>query len=222
MSDYELLAACRAAIWMRFALKQDMSEAMWLALHDKLKARQEALKTAADELRSHSTNPVKLWDWVRDYADDLSDTHDAVMLREVAQNYEDCVKQLDRREARNIDVIARASCVCPYREAIEGNHRTTCPAKDFVLCQHCGTLTSWSDVACESCGGSPVEALCPHGFVVAENVCGPCSEGRPNRGAGHVLHSHPSHLAGQPHHHILVECWCQRRESPVEHGDKST
>jgi len=30
---------------------------------------------------------------------------------------------------------------------------------------------------------SPLEtsALCPHGFVLAENTCGPCSEGRPNR-----------------------------------------
>lgn len=27
------------------------------------------------------------------------------------------------------------------------------------------------------------EARCPHGFVLAENVCGPCSEGRPNRPA---------------------------------------
>lgn len=25
-----------------------------------------------------------------------------------------------------------------------------------------------------------VSALCPHGFVLAENICGPCSEGRPN------------------------------------------
>jgi hypothetical protein len=25
------------------------------------------------------------------------------------------------------------------------------------------------------------EALCPHGFVLADNLCGPCSEGRPNR-----------------------------------------
>lgn len=24
-------------------------------------------------------------------------------------------------------------------------------------------------------------ALCPHGMPLAENVCGPCSEGRPNR-----------------------------------------
>lgn len=41
MSDYELMAACRAAIWMRFAAKQDMEESMWLALHDKLKERLE-------------------------------------------------------------------------------------------------------------------------------------------------------------------------------------
>lgn len=27
---------------------------------------------------------------------------------------------------------------------------------------------------------SDFRALCPHGFVLSENVCGPCSEGRPN------------------------------------------
>jgi len=26
--------------------------------------------------------------------------------------------------------------------------------------------------------------LCPHGFVLAEMVCGPCSEGRPNKHEG--------------------------------------
>jgi len=26
-----------------------------------------------------------------------------------------------------------------------------------------------------------MNGLCPHGFVLADNVCGPCSEGRPNR-----------------------------------------
>jgi hypothetical protein len=25
------------------------------------------------------------------------------------------------------------------------------------------------------------DALCPHGFVLDDNTCGPCSEGRPNR-----------------------------------------
>jgi hypothetical protein len=36
-------------------------------------------------------------------------------------------------------------------------------------------------------GGTTVEerektdGLCPHGFVLADNTCGPCSEGRPNR-----------------------------------------
>jgi len=25
-----------------------------------------------------------------------------------------------------------------------------------------------------------LDTKCPHGFVRAENVCGPCSEGRPN------------------------------------------
>ena len=30
------------------------------------------------------------------------------------------------------------------------------------------------------CSGTPA-TLCPHGFVLADNICGPCSEGRPNR-----------------------------------------
>lgn len=25
------------------------------------------------------------------------------------------------------------------------------------------------------------QALCPHGFAIADNICGPCSEGRPNK-----------------------------------------
>lgn len=29
----------------------------------------------------------------------------------------------------------------------------------------------------------PAPTLCPHGMPLAENVCGPCSEGRPNRDA---------------------------------------
>lgn len=27
----------------------------------------------------------------------------------------------------------------------------------------------------------PDAGLCPHGMVLADDVCGPCSEGRPNR-----------------------------------------
>jgi len=29
----------------------------------------------------------------------------------------------------------------------------------------------------------PAPSMCPHGFALAENICGPCSEGRPNRPA---------------------------------------
>lgn len=39
LNDDELLSACRTAIWMRFAVGQDMEPAMWLALHERIKAR---------------------------------------------------------------------------------------------------------------------------------------------------------------------------------------
>lgn len=33
----------------------------------------------------------------------------------------------------------------------------------------------------DECPSEKSEPLCPHGMVLADNVCGPCSEGRPNR-----------------------------------------
>lgn len=36
---------------------------------------------------------------------------------------------------------------------------------------------------CKDCGSCDIvvdAGLCPHGMPLAENVCGPCSEGRPN------------------------------------------
>ena len=32
---------------------------------------------------------------------------------------------------------------------------------------------------CTVCSETPA-MLCPHGFALADNICGPCSEGRPN------------------------------------------
>lgn len=34
---------------------------------------------------------------------------------------------------------------------------------------------------CPTCGCDRGPAICPHGFPLAENVCGPCSKGEPNR-----------------------------------------
>lgn len=64
------------------------------------------------------------------------------------------------------------------------------PAETFVATGAGGNANAF--VCCEGvgkhepgCTAPETSAeLCPHGFVLADNTCGPCSEGRPNRTKG--------------------------------------
>jgi hypothetical protein len=50
------------------------------------------------------------------------------------------------------------------------------------------------------------EPLCPHGMPLAENICGPCSEGRPNRA------SQPPADELQALRHLAQWCWSYSAE----------
>lgn len=42
-------------------------------------------------------------------------------------------------------------------------------------------MSDWSEIKLPQPASAPeTPALCPHGMPLAENTCGPCSEGRPN------------------------------------------
>lgn len=61
---------------------------------------------------------------------------------------------------------------------------TDCDMAPYTTCSAQGPkFRCRSCIAREALVGAADEALCPHGFVLADNVCGPCSEGRPNRRA---------------------------------------
>ena len=49
---------------------------------------------------------------------------------------------------------------------------------------HDAELIARIEYAQEALRGDAQQELCPHGFVLADNICGPCSEGRANRTAG--------------------------------------
>jgi hypothetical protein len=48
--------------------------------------------------------------------------------------------------------------------------------RSTVTCRHCLHLISLQDQ-------NASKGFCPHGMLLAENICGPCSEGRPNSSA---------------------------------------
>lgn len=52
--------------------------------------------------------------------------------------------------------------------------RTATQDRSTVTCTHCLYLINLREQ-------NAAKGFCPHGMVLADNVCGPCSEGRPNR-----------------------------------------
>lgn len=52
---------------------------------------------------------------------------------------------------------------------------------EWKYCTDHGRISHWQPLPAPP--GEGPEPLCPHGMVLADNVCGPCSEGRPNRAA---------------------------------------
>lgn len=63
----------------------------------------------------------------------------------------------------------------PYNPCATGNHAWSGPF--CIICQ--ATRSNWSADQ-ETPAVAETRTLCPHGMPLAENVCGPCSQGRPN------------------------------------------
>lgn len=77
-----------------------------------------------------ASKTVPLWDWLFEFAKGIHDTHDAMLLREIANNYRACASQLneiERRSQSETPAPLNAECSgCGQRyEAIKGH---LCPA----------------------------------------------------------------------------------------------
>ncbi len=66
---------------------------------------------------------------------------------------------------------------------------------------------------CPTCGCDRGPALCQHGFPLAENVCGPCSKGEPNRPPLKATPVRTPEVCGAPH----GKCRC---DDGSENGDE--
>lgn len=75
--------------------------------------------------------------------------------------------------------------LCSYQGERTGGVLAGCPRgptptpDDLIV--HAQTVLQMIDRNVLGRAGQETGALCPHGMPLAENVCGPCSEGQPNR-----------------------------------------
>lgn len=67
----------------------------------------------------------------------------------------------------------------PRRGRMCGEEVARVSASDFCA-EHALKILS-NQVELEQKRKRLAETLCPHGMPLADNICGPCSEGRPNR-----------------------------------------
>lgn len=109
----------------------------------------------------------------------------AELLNEVERLQRSITGAMDHLSNGNVEAGARLLRECFWGATAQTERRAVPLVLHHTFQPHKGLQMCTPD--CPACAfqrtGSSQEtrALCPHGMSLAENVCGPCSEGRPNR-----------------------------------------